>query len=63
MNAPLASVGRELRSGGARIAGVVSCVPARELANDVFVERFGEAGVRDVVKMIGVERRRVMRRS
>ncbi|AJK44693.1 ketoacyl-ACP synthase III [Burkholderia plantarii] len=59
MNAPLASVGRELRSGGARIAGVVSCVPARELANDVFVERFGEAGVRDVVKMIGVERRRV----
>ncbi|MGS1005541.1 ketoacyl-ACP synthase III [Burkholderia glumae] len=59
MNAPLASAGRELRSGGARIAGVVSCVPSHELANDAFVERFGEAAVRDVVKMVGVERRRV----
>ncbi len=58
MDAPLAPAGRELRAGGARLAGVVSCLPAQEQSNQPFVERFGEAAVRDVVKMIGVERRR-----
>ncbi|GAB7536248.1 ketoacyl-ACP synthase III [Burkholderia sp. 3C] len=58
MNAPLAPIGRELRAGGVRLAGVVSCLPAQEVPNTVFVERFGEAAVRDVVKMIGVESRR-----
>lgn len=50
--------GREIRTHGARIAGLVSCVPSNEVGNDYFIERFGEAAVRDVVKMIGVNRRR-----
>lgn len=50
--------GREVAVGGARIAGVVSCVPTREVDNTGFVERFGEQAVHDVVKMIGVTRRR-----
>jgi 3-oxoacyl-[acyl-carrier-protein] synthase-3 len=58
LDTPLAPAGRELRAGGARLAGVVSCLPAQEQSNQPFVERFGEAAVRDVVKMIGVERRR-----
>jgi len=40
-----------------RIAGVVSCVPSRRIDNTVFTERFGEAAVNDVVKMIGVQTR------
>ena len=43
------------RVAGARIAGVVSCVPSRILTNAEFVRQFGEDSVRDVVKMIGVE--------
>lgn len=43
---------------GARIAGVVSCVPSTEVDNARFVEMFGEDAVRDVVKMIGVQTRR-----
>lgn len=50
--------GREINTHGARVVGVVSCVPAREIDNDRFIERFGEQSVRDVVKMIGVQRRR-----
>ena len=45
------------RVAGARIAGVVSCVPSRILTNAEFVRQFGEDSVRDVVKMIGVEQR------
>lgn len=58
MNAPEVMCGREVAVGGARIAGVVSCVPAQETGNDYFADRFGEDAVRDVVKMIGVEKRR-----
>lgn len=52
----------ELRTGrgavvtGARIAGVVACVPPHVVGNDMFVERFGDA-VGDVTKMTGVEQR------
>ncbi|WP_323119388.1 ketoacyl-ACP synthase III [Burkholderia alba] len=53
-----AGAGRELLTRGARIAGIVSAVPEREIGNDAFVARFGADPVRDVVKMIGVERRR-----
>jgi 3-oxoacyl-[acyl-carrier-protein] synthase-3 len=45
------------RVDGARIAGVISALPPREVGNATFVERFGEDSVRDVVKMVGVERR------
>jgi len=51
-------IGREVRVGGARIAGVVSCVPSRQLSNDHFSERFGADKVADVIKMIGVQTRR-----
>lgn len=52
----------ELKSGrpavvsGARIAGVVACVPPRRVTNDIFVDRFGD-GVAEVTKMTGVEQR------
>ena len=44
------------RTAGARIAGVVACVPPRKVDNDYFVERFGDK-VQDVVKMTGVQTR------
>lgn len=44
------------RTSGARIAGVVSCVPPRVVANDVFEARFG-SGAEDVTKMTGVRQR------
>lgn len=51
-------IGREVRVGGARIAGVVSCVPSRQLKNEHFAETFGQSKVDDVIKMIGVQTRR-----
>ncbi|AJZ57641.1 3-Oxoacyl-[acyl-carrier-(ACP)] synthase III family protein [Paraburkholderia fungorum] len=58
MSSPDFIAGRELRTHGARIAGVVSCVPSKQVDNDSFAERFDPSAVRDVVKMIGVDRRR-----
>lgn len=51
------AVGRTVQVTGARIAGVVSCLPERQIPNAHFVDQFGEAAVKDVVKMIGVENR------
>lgn len=51
-------IGREARTRGARIAGVVSCVPRRALDNAGFAADFGEKAVDDVVKLIGVQSRR-----
>lgn len=53
-----ASTGKEIRTSGARIAGIVSCIPAEELANEHFHAQFGQAGVDEVIKMIGVQTRR-----
>ncbi len=53
-----ASIGRETRTTGGRIAGVVSCVPAHVRRNEEFHATFGEEAVGDVVKMIGVQTRR-----
>ena len=39
------------------LRGVVCAVPPREVTNEAFFERFGEDAVREVIKMIGVERR------
>ena len=52
------SIGRNVRVTGARIAGLVSCVPALEVNNDYFVGRFNEDAVSDVIKMVGVQTRR-----
>ncbi len=48
--------GRVAHAHGARIAGVVSCVPPKVVGNDFFTERFGDK-VADVVKMTGVQTR------
>lgn len=53
-----ASIGREARTTGGRIAGVVSCVPTHVRRNEEFHATFGESAVADVVKMIGVQTRR-----
>ena len=51
------AVGQHARTVGARIAGVVSCVPPRIVDNSHFEARFGVDAVRDVTKMIGVQAR------
>jgi len=50
--------GREAKVTGARIAGLVSCLPREQVDNAGFAERFGQAAVDEVVKMIGVQSRR-----
>ncbi len=44
---------------GVALRGIVSAAPRRVVGNDAFVKRFGADGVADVVKMIGVEQRRI----
>lgn len=51
------SIGREVKTTGASIVGIVSCVPSRQIDNDYFIDKFGESGVNDVIKMIGVHKR------
>lgn len=48
--------GTVARAHGARIAGVVSCLPPKVVDNTFFADRFGDK-VADVVKMTGVETR------
>ena len=45
--------GQHARTHGARIAGIVSCVPPRVIENSFYEEQFG-AGVAEVTKMTGV---------
>lgn len=42
---------------GARVAGVVSCLPTRQVLNPEFEATLGQQAVEDVVKMIGVHAR------
>lgn len=58
MEVPAAKIGKEIRANGARIVGVVSCVPSQKIGNDYFVEKFGKGPTDDIVKMIGVNQRR-----
>lgn len=51
------AAGRSVAVSGAAIVGVVSCLPERKISNTHFETQFGEAAVKDVVKMIGVENR------
>lgn len=48
--------GQVARTKGARIAGLVSCLPSRRIDNEHFNDRFGEK-VAEVVKMTGVQSR------
>lgn len=50
------SSGQVAHSIGARVAGVVSCLPSKRIDNDYFLPRFGDK-VADVVKMTGVQTR------
>jgi len=43
---------------GAKVAGVVTCVPRAKIGNDTFVPAFGESGVAEVTKVVGVLERR-----
>lgn len=45
--------GQHARTHGARIAGIVSCLPERVIDNSFYEEQFGE-GVAEVTKMTGV---------
>ena len=45
--------GQHARTHGARIAGIVSCLPSRVIDNAFYEEQFGE-GVAEVTKMTGV---------
>jgi 3-oxoacyl-[acyl-carrier-protein] synthase-3 len=48
--------GQHARTQGARIVGIVSCVPPRVIENSFYEEQFGD-GVAEVTKMTGVLRR------
>lgn len=50
------AIGQHAVATGARIAGLVSCVPPRIIDNAFFEEQFGES-VADVTKMTGVQTR------
>jgi len=58
MQTPSSAIGREIKTTGARIAGVVACVPAKQVGNDFFAQTLGAGPVDDIVKMIGVHSRR-----
>jgi 3-oxoacyl-[acyl-carrier-protein] synthase-3 len=45
--------------GGVALRGVVSAAPKRVVGNAAFEDRFGAEAVAEVVKMIGVEQRRI----
>ena len=52
------SIGQHAKTVGARIVGVVACVPPKVLDNQYFESMLGETAVRDITKMIGVQTRR-----
>jgi 3-oxoacyl-[acyl-carrier-protein] synthase III len=58
MSAETARVGQHAKTSGARVAGIVSCVPERIVDNQHFVACLGETSVAEVTKMIGVQTRR-----
>lgn len=53
---PELKTGRGATISGARIAGVVACVPPLRVTNEHFADQFGD-GVAEVTKMTGVEQR------
>ena len=57
------AAGRSITCSGSRIAGLVSCVPAKRISNAHFEDRFGADSVADVVKTIGVRERRQVEAS
>lgn len=58
MTAESVSIGQHGQTKGARVAGVVSCIPRRCIDNSEFATKFGDASVSEIIKMIGVQTRR-----
>ena len=58
MSTDTPSIGKEISVTGARIVGVVSCVPKRIVTNDEFAATFEPEALASALKMIGVETRR-----
>lgn len=56
---PADSIGRQVKISGASIVGLVSCVPKNKVDNSFFFNQFSESSIGDVVKMIGVQQRRI----
>ncbi len=52
------SIGQQGQTSGARVVGVVACIPPRVVENSDFVAKFGDTSVNEVTKMIGVHTRR-----
>ena len=52
------TLGRRVVTQGARIAGLIACVPRLVVDNSQFREHFSDSEVEDVVKIIGVQERR-----
>jgi 3-oxoacyl-[acyl-carrier-protein] synthase-3 len=50
--------GRSVAISGVRISGIYACVPKQVIDNTYFEKQFGEEAVADVVRMIGVKKRR-----
>ncbi len=57
MSGQSTSIGRHVNVTGAAIVGIVSCLPEIQISNTHFEYQFGDAAVKDVVKMIGVQNR------
>lgn len=51
------AIGRNVAVNNAGIAGIVSCLPSRQVHNKHFEIQFGLDSVKDVVKVIGVNKR------
>lgn len=58
MEKSVSDSGRLVTTHGAKVVGVVSCVPANNVNNDSFQARFNESDIDGVIKMIGVTQRR-----
>lgn len=55
----LETIGRQVKTSGAAIVGVVSCVPKKKIQNSSFFDTFGENSVNEVARMIGVQERHI----
>lgn len=58
MNRSDSSAGKISKTRGARIAGVVSCVPTKKIENSYFDNRFEANEIQAISKMTGVQSRR-----
>lgn len=47
-----------LKTSGASVVGIVSCIPQQKIDNDYFLDRFSSDEISDVAKMTGVFNRR-----